>query len=102
MHSAYLTGNPWLDVFVAIAIIGGGAKVLLVVVRFLRRVGHFLDDFYGEDKRPGQAQRPGLMQRMQTIEAEMHPNGGSSMRDAINRIEHWQELHLEHHERASG
>lgn len=59
-----------------------------------RKLGWLIDDITGEPARPGQAARPSLMQRVATIEgrvttieAEVRPNGGGSMRDAVARIE---------------
>lgn len=69
---------------------------------------HFLDDFNGEEERPGSPRRPGMSERIGNveeyisdmkekfqdindkvsfIEKELHPNHGSSMRDAIDRIQ---------------
>jgi hypothetical protein len=80
-----------------------------------RGLNHFLEDWNGEEERPGVAARPGMMVRMGNIEDsqkatethqtkadtffekygpiidkldhEMHPNSGSSMADAVNRTE---------------
>jgi archaellum component FlaC len=75
---------------------------------FIKKVVHFFDDFIGEDERPGQPERPGFssridkiescMQRVnnrlntidyniESIEKELQPNSGTSLRDAIIRIE---------------
>lgn len=72
-----------------------------------RKLGHFLDDWFGEDSRPGVPGRPGFPERLGRVEdqvtslsrevsevrqtvsnisRELHPNGGSSMRDAIDRM----------------
>ena len=65
-------------------------KTTAVVKRFI----HFLDDYFGEEERPGFPGRPGMQERlrhmeeeMKTISYEMKPNSGSSIKDAINRIE---------------
>lgn len=62
--------------------------------RFVRRVGHFLDDWFGEEARDGQPARPGfparigeLERRTAAIEHELHPNSGASLRDAVDRVE---------------
>ena len=68
----------------------GIKKTSLVVKRFI----HFLDDYFGEEERPGFPGRPGMQERlrhmeeeMKTISYEMKPNSGTSIKDAINRIE---------------
>lgn len=61
----------------------------------------FLDDVRGEQARPGVAARPGIMDRLASldstltdhcarltaIEHELYPNSGASLRDAVDRIE---------------
>ena len=71
-------------------IIVGVYKATKLVKRFI----HFLDDYFGEEKRPGFDGRPGMQERMRIIEQElkcvsyeMRPNSGTSIKDAINRIE---------------
>ncbi|MFI6317267.1 hypothetical protein ACIBG8_07100 [Nonomuraea sp. NPDC050556] len=86
-----MTGILWLDVFVTITIVGGAlgllARALTSLARRLRRLSHFLDDWNGEEARPGVPFRPGFAERVALIEAELKPNHGSSLRDAINRVE---------------
>lgn len=72
------------------AIVVGLRKVSVLTKRFI----HFLDDYFGEEARPGFDGRPGMQERMRIIEEElkcvayeMKPNSGSSIKDAINRIE---------------
>lgn len=75
----------------AIGVIGVGIrKATLLVKRFI----HFLDDYFGEEQRPGFEGRPGMQERMRIIEEEikcisfeMRPNHGTSIKDAVNRIE---------------
>jgi HAMP domain-containing protein len=45
------------------------------------------EDYYGTPARPGVPARPGIMQRLQTIDAQVNNNGGSSMKDAVDRVE---------------
>lgn len=56
----------------------------------LRRVGHFLDDFLGEEERPGIPARPGVLERLQAVEVALaevryhvQPNGGRSAHDRL-------------------
>ena len=65
-------------------------KLLFLVKRFI----HFLDDYFGEEARPGFEGRPGMQERLHKMEDElacisfeMRPNHGTSIKDAINRIE---------------
>jgi hypothetical protein len=75
----------------AIGVIGVGLhKATKLVKRFI----HFLDDYFGEEARPGFEGRAGMQERMLIIEQElkcvsyeMRPNSGTSIKDAINRIE---------------
>jgi len=84
----------------ALAAIG---KAVLYVFSVFRRLTRWLDDWEGEPPRPGfPAGRPGVLDRIASIEsrvdrlpavearlvaleAQMMPNGGGSMRDAIDR-----------------
>lgn len=66
-------------------------KVVRPVRRAWRRLDDFLGDWFGEPARPGQSARPGVMERLARVEertAELKPAfGGSSLADAVNRIE---------------
>ncbi len=76
------------------AILGALLAVGAVVTglwRTGRRLGAFLDDWFGEG-RPG-SERPGVMVRLASLETtvgkidkELHPNGGGSLRDQVNQI----------------
>ena len=75
----------------AIGVIGVGVyKASKLVKRFI----HFLDDYFGEEERPGFDGRPGLQERLKFMEDEiacisfeMRPNHGTSIKDAVARIE---------------
>jgi hypothetical protein len=75
----------------AIGVIGVGLhKTIKLVKRFI----HFLDDYFGEEERPGFEGRPGLQERLKFMEDEiacisfeMRPNHGTSIKDAVKRIE---------------
>ena len=75
----------------AIGVIGVG---LHKATKLTKRFIHFLDDYFGEEERPGFEGRPGMQERLRYMESEiacisyeMRPNSGSSIKDAINRIE---------------
>lgn len=56
----------------------------------IRRIVHLVDDLTGEPERPGVPARPGVMERLQQLDdrtAELKPNGGSSIKDQVNRID---------------
>ncbi|MEU8195220.1 hypothetical protein AB0C10_15715 [Microbispora amethystogenes] len=76
----------------AIAILAGGASGLYVLIvrpgrkikQIADRAEEFLGDWFGVEERPGVPGRPGVMVRLATIEGELHPNGGGSLRDVVN------------------
>jgi len=70
-----MTGTWWLDVFVAAGIVAGGLGLLGMVGRAVRwmlrtwkRVTDFLDDWFGEEARPGVEARPGFPERITRLE----------------------------------
>jgi hypothetical protein len=76
----------------ALAVVGCLAAITRWGWRIARRVSHFLDDYSGQPARDGLPERPGVMARLQSVEelvakvvAETTPNGGKSLRDAVNR-----------------
>lgn len=99
----------------SVILIASAVTAITVIFLFLkkgfsifRRFIHFLDDFHGEEERPGSPRRPGFSERLGSveqcmssmkekfegiddkvsfIEKELHPNHGSSMRDAVDRIQ---------------
>ena len=71
------------------------------VFKIIKRIVHFLDDYFGIEERPGFEKVPGVAERIKnieqnlgymcvrldTVEKELTPNHGTSIKDAINRIE---------------
>jgi len=62
--------------------------------KLIKRFIHFLDDYFGEEARPGFDGRPGMQERLRFMEEEiacisfeMRPNHGTSIKDAVGRIE---------------
>lgn len=85
----------WIAAVVALAtaVAGCAAWGLRWGWRILTRTTHFLDDFMGEPARQGVPERPGVMKRLQClteeiakIQAQVIPNGGSSLRDAVDQL----------------
>lgn len=72
---------------VALATLAGGGAVVAKLIKFLKKLGDTVDDLVGEPARKGVQARPGVMERLEAIEAQLHPNGGGSIRDAVNRTE---------------
>ncbi len=78
-----------------LVLLGGGAAVVQRLFRVWRRVSQFIDRVVGIPEQFGLPAQPGILERldnherlMQEMHHELHPNGGSSMRDAIDRTEH--------------
>ncbi|MER8083860.1 hypothetical protein ABTZ57_01525 [Streptomyces sp. NPDC094048] len=64
------------------------------VRRIVSRVDEFVDDWNGTADRPGVPGRPGVMarldgieERLGSVEHELHPNSGGSLRDAVDRVD---------------
>ncbi len=70
-----------------LAVLAGGSAVVVQIVNFLKKMSNVVDDWAGEPAREGVPARAGVMKRLEQIEAELRTNHGSSLRDAINRIE---------------
>lgn len=61
------------------------------------RLLHFLDDWFGEEQRPGFTARPGVPERLAQVEQrlasveadtrQLQRNGGAHLADAVARIE---------------
>ena len=83
--SDLITVAPWLGAFFVAAFFG--IKLWRCVAPVFRMFREFLEDWKGEPDRPGVKGRAGVMARLGSIEHELHPNSGLSMRDAINRTE---------------
>jgi hypothetical protein len=66
----------------------------MALKRLYRRIQGFMEnwdqfhrDWSGEPTMPGRSAVPGVMERLNRIDGELKRNGGSSMKDAINRVE---------------
>lgn len=65
--------------------------------RLTRQLDDFRDDWYGEPARPGRDAVPGVPERLARIEQEFRTNGGSTLRDAVGRLETRLDDHLRSH-----
>lgn len=72
----------------AVAVLTGVGAFIRWVLPFLRKVGHFLDQWFGAPDRPG------VIDRLKSVEAEFQPDHGSSMRDVVDRVEKALTAHL--------
>jgi hypothetical protein len=87
-------------------LLGAGAVVAAILLMWgagsrlaaaFRRINHFLDDWSGEEARPGVPAQPGVIarladhsQRIAKVEErtnQLIPNGGSHLADQVSRIE---------------
>lgn len=105
MEATTLTELPIVAWVLGLSVVVGAVTVivrqlLLPIHRGFLKLQDFLEEWKGEPARPGYAARPGVMQRLEQVEADMarvaseiRSNGGSSMKDAIARVEtHLEEL----------
>ncbi len=82
----------------AIIAVGGALgvlwKLITPVIRktrsLLNALDRFTTDWFGEEAAPGRDRIPGVMERLNNIDGELKHNGGSTMKDAIKRIENTQ------------
>jgi hypothetical protein len=82
----------WATTIIAI---GGAVGVIWTLTRpilkktrsLLESLTNFVKDWEGEDASAGRDAVPGVMERLNRIDGELKHNGGSSMKDAVKRIE---------------
>lgn len=64
---------------------------VIPMFRKLKKLSHSWDDFMrdwkGEDPEPGRDATPGVMERLNNIDGEFKKNSGSTLKDAVARIE---------------
>ncbi|MEV0236860.1 hypothetical protein [Nonomuraea sp. NPDC050786] len=89
-----MTEDSLVQVFVVAGTIAGGLALVGVLAkggawlwRTFVALKDFLDDWKGEPARPGVEARPGVPERITRMEAELHPNHGTSLRDVADRLE---------------
>lgn len=84
-----------MNIAAAIIAVGGAGAVIVGVVRpvykkirnLFRELERFTRDWFGEPAGLGRSAVPGVMERLNRIDGELQHNSGSSMKDAISRIE---------------
>ena len=71
----------------AIAISGFLIGLWRNIAKVTKKLDLFWEDWNGEEARPGRDKTPGVMERLNKIDGELKHNGGSTMKDAVKRIE---------------
>lgn len=66
-------------------------KFVVPIVRKIKALSHSVNNFFldwaGEEARPGRDAIPGVMERLNAIDGQLKNNGGSTIKDAVDRIE---------------
>jgi len=82
------------NILVAGATASALASVFFVIAPSVRKIRSMMEwlekfrrDWEGEPGGPGRDAVPGVMERLNRLDGELSTNGGSSMKDAIDRIE---------------
>ena len=82
------------NILVAGATASALASVYFVIAPSVRKIRSMMEwlekfrrDWEGEPGGPGRDPVPGVMERLNRLDGELSNNGGSSMKDAIDRIE---------------
>jgi hypothetical protein len=52
-----------------------------------KKLENFSDDWFGEPARKGRGRILGVMERLSNIDGQLQNNGGTSVKDAVDRIE---------------
>ena len=67
------------------------SRLIAPAVKRIKQIGkdldNFIEDQHGTPAREGRDAIPGVMQRLNNIDGELTNNGGSSVKDAVQRIE---------------
>ena len=79
---------------IIVAITGAIIGIQQVVLPLVRKIkmmfttwSDFVRDWNGEPAAPGRDEVPGVMQRLNKLDGELTNNGGSSLKDAVCRLE---------------
>ena len=66
-------------------------RVFSPIVKRTKDISDWLEkfrrDWEGEEAEPGRGRTPGVMERLNRLDGELSHNGGSSLKDAVQRIE---------------
>ena len=93
--------QQWAAAGIVLGVIVTALTLAVMVGKPLRRLAkqndEFREDWYGCPARPGRSAVPGVPERLALIEKELKPNSGSTLRDAIGRVETRLEDHIRSH-----
>lgn len=93
--------QTWIGAGVVLGVIMSALALAGLIGKPLRKLARqndeFREDWYGQPARPGRDAVPGVPERLARMEKELHPNGGGTLRDAINRVEQRLEDHIRSH-----
>ncbi|HEY9416161.1 MAG TPA: hypothetical protein VIQ30_15475 [Pseudonocardia sp.] len=96
-----MTLQTWTAAGVILGVLVTALVLAGMIGRPLRKLARqndeFREDWYGTPARPGRHAVPGVPERLSLIEKELKPNSGSSLRDAIGRLETRLEDHIRSH-----
>lgn len=87
--------NPLQWIVLSAAAAAGIGYFIRIIMKVTKSWFNFIDEWYGTEEKPGITQRLNDGQahfnkidiELATIKSELFNNGGSSLRDAIDRIE---------------
>ncbi len=90
-----MTAQDVLYIAAAIIAIGGALTVVWKIAKpivvqtkkLLNSLDKFTEDWFGTESSPGRDAVPGVMARLNNIDGELKHNGGSTMKDAMKRLE---------------
>lgn len=85
----------WIQIFGAVGTVAGAIFLIAKFVvptwkrisKWLNTWEDFLDDWFGTEPRAGRSRTKGVMERLNEIDGELKNNGGSSIKDAVDRID---------------
>lgn len=60
--------------------------ILLKIKKLIDSLDMFTRDWFGEDATPGRPAVPGVMERLNALDGQFKNNGGSSMKDSLDKI----------------
>lgn len=93
--------QTWQAAGIVLGVLLAAVTLAVTIGRPLRKLARqndeFREDWYGVPARPGRVAIPGVPERLARIERELQPNSGSSLRDAVGRVEARLEDHIRSH-----